>query len=228
MICVKPYHHGNLREALIEAAADLARAKGPDGVVLREVARRTGVSHNAAYRHFDDREALLAEVAAVGMERLEQAMRKHMGAVRAKSPQDRARRRLRASGRAYVVFALTEPGFFEVAFSAKELPQSLTEPDSLAEISEGGEGGDDPRDAGPYALLGSALDELVVAGQLDPQRRTGADVTCWAAVHGFALLNLHGPLREIDEQTRRALLEGLLDTIERGLTLSSAGDPAVG
>ena len=226
---MKPYHHGNLREALIEAAADLARAKGPDGVVLREVARRTGVSHNAAYRHFDDREALLAEVAAVGMERLEQAMRKHMGAVRAKSPQDRARRRLRASGRAYVVFALTEPGFFEVAFSAKELPQSLTEPDVAWPKSPRAARAATTR-ATPDRTRSSARPwtSWSTAGELEPQRRTGADVTCWAAVHGFALLNLHGPLRAIDEQTRAPMLEGLLDTIERGLTLSSAGDPAVG
>jgi AcrR family transcriptional regulator len=211
-VAVKPYHHGNLREALIESAADLARAKGPDGVVLREVARQTGVSHNAAYRHFDDRQALLAEVAAVGMDRLEQSMRKHMSAVRATSPQERAVRRLRASGRAYVQFALAEPGFFEVAFSAKELPPSLASPTDE----------DGPDDAGPYALLGSALDELVEAGVLDPERRTGADVTCWSAVHGFSLLNLHGPLRAIDDKTREVLLEGLLDTIERGLTLTSA------
>jgi AcrR family transcriptional regulator len=213
MSIVKPYHHGNLREALIETAADLARAQGPDGVVLREVARRTGVSHNAAYRHFDDREALLAEVAAVGLDRLEQSMRQHMSAVRAKTPQERARRRLRASGRGYVAFALSEPGFFEVAFSAKEMPQSFSEPETSAVGPGAGQPG-----GGPYALLGSALDELVAAGELDPQRRAGADVTCWAAVHGFALLTLHGPLREVDDKAWHALLEGLLDTVERGLT----------
>ena len=64
------YHHGNLRESLIEAGIELARSQGPDGVVLREVARRAGVSHNAAYRHFADREALLAEIARHGMREL--------------------------------------------------------------------------------------------------------------------------------------------------------------
>jgi AcrR family transcriptional regulator len=216
---VKPYHHGNLREALIEAAADLARAEGPDGVVLREVARRTGVSHNAAYRHFDDREALLTEVAAVGMERLERHMREQMDAVRARNPQDRAIRRLRASGRGYVAFALSEPGFFEVAFSAKQLPDELLP----ADVGVGPPVSSDEESGGPYALLGSALDDLVEVGELEPKRRTGADVTCWAAVHGFALLNLHGPLRALPDDARAPLLEGLLDTIERGLTLRAAG-----
>jgi hypothetical protein len=60
-------------------------------------------------------------------------------------------------------------------------------------------------------------------GELEPKRRTGADVTCWAAVHGFALLNLHGPLRALPDDAREPLLEGLLDTVERGLTLRAAG-----
>src|SRR3954468_3129329 len=115
---VSSYHHGNLRPALVEAAAELARVSGPDGVVLREVARQTGVSHNAAYRHFADRDELLAEVAALGMAQLEQAMRDRLAAVRTRDPVQRARRRLRATGRAYVEFALAEPGMFEVAFAA--------------------------------------------------------------------------------------------------------------
>ena len=68
------YHHGNLRPALVEAAVALAQARGPEGVVLREVARQTGVSHNAAYRHFADREELLAEVADAAMRQLAGAM----------------------------------------------------------------------------------------------------------------------------------------------------------
>ena len=70
----QPYHHGNLRPVLVDTAVELARTTGPDGVVLREVARRAGVSHNAAYRHFDDRAALLAEVSDRAMSDLEQAM----------------------------------------------------------------------------------------------------------------------------------------------------------
>jgi AcrR family transcriptional regulator len=202
---VSTYHHGNLRPALIEAAVELARTGGPDGVVLREVARKTGVSHNAAYRHFADREELLAEVAAVGMAELEQAMRARIATVRTRDPEKRARRRLHEVGRAYVLFALAEPGMFEVAFSARG--------------DAAGSGHHAPAvDAGPYALLNEVLDELVAAGGLAPARRAGADVACWAGVHGFAQLCLRGPLRALPPAERDAALGVTLDVISRGLS----------
>ncbi|MGL5862739.1 MAG: TetR/AcrR family transcriptional regulator [Phycicoccus sp.] len=114
-----PYHHGNLRAALLETGVELAREHGPDGVVLREVARRTSVSHNAAYRHFAHREALLAEIAAFGAAQLETAMVRRLETVPDDAPAPRARRRLREIGRAYVEFALAEPGLFAVSFSAE-------------------------------------------------------------------------------------------------------------
>ncbi|MGL5927641.1 MAG: TetR/AcrR family transcriptional regulator [Dermatophilaceae bacterium] len=117
-----PYHHGNLRAALLEAGVELAREHGPDGVVLREVARRTSVSHNAAYRHFAHREALLAEIAAHGAAQLEAAMVRRLETVPDDAPAPRARRRLREIGRAYVEFALAEPGLFAVSFSAEAHP----------------------------------------------------------------------------------------------------------
>ena len=116
----QPYHHGNLRPVLVDTAVELARTTGPDGVVLREVARRAGVSHNAAYRHFDDRAALLAEVADRAMADLEQAMRTRVDAVAIDDPVARAVERLGETGRAYVEFAIREPGLFEVAFTAPE------------------------------------------------------------------------------------------------------------
>ena len=61
-----PYHHGNLRDALVEAAVDVVREGGPEALSLRELARRVGVSHAAAYRHFADREALVDVVKTLG------------------------------------------------------------------------------------------------------------------------------------------------------------------
>src|ERR1700709_1653961 len=186
---VNTYHHGNLRAALVEAAADLARAKGPDGVVLREVARRTGVSHNAAYRHFADRDALLAEVAALGMERLGPAMHRRLDEVTTTDPKPRTAEQLRAVGRAYVDFALEEPGLFEVAFAGgtEGVPEEPAQTDD-----ETDDVSDDVTEAvaNPYDLLNQVLDACVDAGSVSPDRRPGAEVVCWAAVHGFAVLHL--------------------------------------
>jgi AcrR family transcriptional regulator len=194
------YHHGNLRQALVEEAAELARDRGSDGVVLREVARRVGVSHNAAYRHFADREELLAEVAALGMDRLERSMRRRVAAVRTDDPPARALARLRETGRAYVRFAMDEPGLFEVAFSTP-LPPSHD-------------------DGGPYGVLLAALTELVEVGVLPADRIDGAALSCWSGVHGFAQLFLHGPLRGTTKRQREAMLDQLLDMIETGVGTS--------
>jgi len=203
MAGVNTYHHGDLRNALVVAAADLARSHGPHGVVLREVARRTGVSHNAAYRHFSDRDELLAAVAALAMDQLEDAMLLGLDTVTGSDPGSVARGRLRQVGHAYVTFALDQPGLFEVAFAGHQ--------------PEGDPVGVHPT-GGPDGVLGRVLDELVDAGELTVERRAGADVVCWAAVHGFATLHLRGPLRHTPPNGREPSLRLLLDTVERGLT----------
>jgi AcrR family transcriptional regulator len=199
---VSTYHHGNLRESLIKAGIELARAQGPDGVVLREVARRTGVSHNAAYRHFADREALLGAIAQHGMRELRAAMQREIEAADAEEhPDDRSRAaaRLRATGRAYVDFAVSEPGLFDVAFSAIPDEEGLD------------------ADTDPYDLLTQVLDEGVTAGAVSPDLRPGAEIICWSAVHGFATLHVHGPRSSAPVEERNATLEVMLDHIARGL-----------
>ena len=75
----------------------------------------------------------------------------------------------------------------------------------------------------PFAMLNSALDELVTVGYLDAERRPGAEIGCWAAVHGFALLHLEGPLRGLDPVARDHALAAMLDNVDLGLELTCCG-----
>lgn len=102
------YHHGSLRGAILEAAARMIEKDGVEGLSIREAARRAGVSHNAPYRHFPDRDALLAALAADGMAKL----LKELGS--------RSGRELAGS---YVRFALSRPQLFRVMFSGRRWPE---------------------------------------------------------------------------------------------------------
>jgi AcrR family transcriptional regulator len=196
--CQKPYHHGSLHSALIEASIALAREGGPDRVIVREAARAAGVSHSAAYRHFADREALLAEVSSFARNELAAEMRRRIN--RTKDP----RRRLRAVGTAYIDFALTEPGLFRTAFTSHPATSRDTDDDRAT-------GREDP-----YEVLGQVLDEAQAAGVLDPRRRPGAEIATWSAVHGLAGLLLDGPL-PTSATGIKSSREHVLDLIERGL-----------
>jgi AcrR family transcriptional regulator len=95
------YHHGDLRQTVLETAGKILEKEGLEALSLREIARRTGVSHNAPYRHFPDRDSLLAALAHEGFERLGGAL------------QSRPRREM---GEAYVEFALAHPQRFRLMF----------------------------------------------------------------------------------------------------------------
>ncbi len=203
----KPYHHGSLRSALIEASIALAREGGPDRVILREAARAAGVSHSAAYRHFADREALLAEVARFARSELAAEMRRRVN--RTKDP----RRRLRAVGTAYIDFALAEPGLFRTAFTS----HPATSRDAAEDQATGGGDPSHTTAVGdPYDVLGQVLDEAQAAGLLDPRRRPGAEIAAWSAVHGVAGLLLDGPLPTSPAGIKFSRGQ-VLDLIERGL-----------
>jgi AcrR family transcriptional regulator len=203
----RSYHHGNLREALVEAGVELARSGGPGAVLLRAVSRQAGVSHNAAYRHFANQEDLLAAVGERCMTRLGELMVERSAQVAARAPVRRARARLEAIGRAYIDFARTEPGWFRTAFSSARHDAEGPAADSSAGSAE----------TNPYLILGARLDELVEVGALTPERRRGAEFAAWSAVHGLSSLLLDGPLRDLPEAQIEPAIGVVLGVVNRGL-----------
>lgn len=193
------YHHGDLRAALIAAGLQLTRTGGPEALTIREATRRAGVSPNAAYRHFADREALLGAVAIAIQDRMAQRMLEPVN--RHSSRQSRARKQLRAVGLGYIAFALDEPGWFAVAFFGGSDLSTLA----------------DDHVPPPFRALVAALDAMVDAGVLQPDRRAGAEWPCWSAVHGFAELALRGPLRGVGRADLEALAGRTVDDVISGL-----------
>jgi AcrR family transcriptional regulator len=202
----RPYHHGNLSVALVAAGVELARAGGPDAVSIREACRRVGVSHAAAYRHFPDRDALLGAVADAAMSALAELMEQLIDATDGPDPAAAAEAGLRATGRAYIRFAITQPGLFRTAFARPELHGDplVADPEIAAH--------------GPLGLLSRSLDRLLASGALPPERRPGAEVTAWSAVHGLSMLLLEGPLRGLGPDLRDAQIERVLADVCRGFT----------
>ena len=109
-------HHGNLRQTPIAARVELARVGGRDAVVLREATHQVGVSLNAAYRHFADRDALLADVCDSAQASIARAIEKEFAGIPQGAPTQTAKAQLRAVGTAYVRFALEELGCFARRF----------------------------------------------------------------------------------------------------------------
>lgn len=172
----KPYHHQNLRAALIEAGLAILAEEGAEALTLRAAARRVGVSHNAPYRHFADKEALLAAIAEEGFETLAAAL------ARAVAPYaDDPRRAFEEAGWAYVQFALAHPDHLRVMFSG-------IAPDPQAHPTLGAAG---TRAFGRLVgvIEAAQLAQVFVA---TPARKIA--VAAWAMVHGLALLLTGGQI----------------------------------
>ena len=187
------YHHGALREALVEAGlAILAEGGDPAALSLREAARRAGVSAMAPYRHFPDKEALLAAVAAVGFTRLAARLE----AADAGATGSAA---LVAQGQAYVGFAMAEPALFRLMFGG-----------ALAR-----DGSQKPREGGTaFAILADRVGTMTTAA-----KRETVALHCWAIVHGLASLALDGLIDRDPAVLDRAVREVLAVTVE-GVALS--------
>ena len=162
------YHHGNLREALLEAAVRLIAEVGPTGFTLRELARRAGVSHNAPYRHFRDKDELLAAVAAQGFRELTQAM------LDATESQSTGLDRLKRAGLAYVSFALRRPEHFTVMFDAPIAEANYPECAAAAEEA--------------FRTLVSFVEASQRDRQLPHEDTLPRALAAWSLVHGIAKL----------------------------------------
>lgn len=207
------YHHGDLRHALLQAALKLVARKGVEGFSLREAARTVGVSAAAAYRHFEDRSALLSALAIDGLGRLAGEM--EMAIARAPgAPGTPARivADLVAIGAAYVDFAVANPSHFRVMFGP------WCEHPDLAALPPGVLPGG-ARD--PYQLLVDGLDGMVRAGAITPAAREGAEIACWAVVHGLASLLVEGSI-ELTAAERARTYGVALRTVLLGLGVTPA------
>jgi AcrR family transcriptional regulator len=166
----KSYHHGDLRPALIQAALELLREGGTEALSLRAVTRRAGVSAMAPYRHFPEKEALLASVAAHGFNRLRATLST------ADSNAADAREALAAQGVAYVRFACEDPALFRLMFGAAQ-------PRNYPELGAAGDAA--------YGVLAGR-----VASFCREAERADVALTCWSVVHGLASLLVDGQLRQ--------------------------------
>jgi AcrR family transcriptional regulator len=165
------YHHGDLRSALIEAGLALLADGAAETLSLRELARRTGVSATAVYRHFPDKQALLHALAAEGAERLGQAQAAAMAAAGG------GEAGFAAAGQSYVRFALAHPALFRLMMSA-----------------EAADAGFDDGTSGPNSAMRLLKRSIAELAGPDPLAQRTQAAHAWSLVHGMAMLMLDGHL----------------------------------
>ena len=178
----KPYHHGDLRNALVASGLEVLAEQGAEALNLREVARRAGVSHAAPYRHFADKTALIEAIAEDGFHQLWAAIEK----VSSKHAKD-APHKLLALGLGYVRFAIDHPDHFRVMFTSARDPHANP---SLYAASKTGFG---------------VLVETLRAGQVSGELAKGDPVeqakTLWATMHGLAVLLIDNQIMPYADMT---------------------------
>ena len=199
-----PYHHGDLRRGLIEAAAALLGEDQNWNFSLREVARRAGVSHNAPYNHFADKHDLLAAIATAGF----QELREHM--LTAIDGIDNPKTALIKSGIAYVSFGLENPARYRLMFGSALTPSPGAR-SSLLETAA----------AGSRTVLGEIILRGARAGLFaaSPRKREELEIAilaAWSTVHGLTMLLLDGlagtvvpKTHNVAEKVARAVAHGL-------------------
>lgn len=190
----RPYHHGQLRQALLSAAFELLGTHSPKQLSLREVARHAGVSHAAPYHYFPDKSQLLRALAHQCNVHFYAAQ---AGAV---ASQTDARARLLALGEAYVAFALKHPNAFALMFDPEFCPPSAEDLEAIAIIDQ------------QHGLLENIVKEAQTAGTLPKGQPKLVSAALWSTVHGLAQLVLLGHLpKEMVSQ----ILETLIADIDQ-------------
>jgi len=178
---LRPYHHGNLREALLDAAERILSRKGASGLALRGIARTAGVTHSAAYHHFANREAVLRAVATRGFERLAATLAAGGGS--AAGP-----RGFQEMGVAYVRFAADHPALFRLMFGT-EVAHGRARDSALRAASDGA-----------FGVLLQGVRRLDPAAADAAVRRRA--VAAWSVVHGLAALLLDDQLAVVGLSAR--------------------------
>lgn len=201
------YHHGDLRNALIESALAQIAIAGARAVSLREVARAAGVSHTASYRHFPSKESLLAAIAEQGFVMLGDAV----GAAVQDHPDD-ALAALQASGIAYVEFGVQYPHHLQIMFGG--LIGSQDDHPGLKQAAEG-----------TYERLREAVRNAQRSGHIRAGDERIIALASWAQVHGLALLIAGGqiagengaapPARYLATEVTRLLQSGLAEVSKK-------------
>lgn len=193
-----PYHHGDLRRALIEAASGMLEEGGHEALSLREAARRAGVSHNAPYRHFADRDALLRAIAARGLNELAASMAEARGTGG-----------FRGVGEAYVAFALARPRLFRLMF-ARQSAADRDDPELAAAMQAA------------LKPLSIGFERLAAPGETNATL-----LAAWSVVHGLANLLLDARVDHLtDGMSAPDLTRAVLNAFARGLMAELRRAPA--
>lgn len=178
----KTYHHGDLRAALVAEGLRLVAERDAEALSLREVARGVGVTATSVYRHFPDKQALLAALAREGLDRLAQAQRD------AQAGAGGGKAGFAATGRAYVRFALANPGLFRLIFASPDI--GAVKKDGVLDSDAG------------QLLRANAAAEAKHHGSQDEH---GTTIRAWAIVHGLAMLMLDGQVAPDDGLIERVI-----------------------
>jgi len=188
-----PYHHGALRDALLEAAERVLERDGLSGLTLRAVAREAGVSHAAPTHHFGDLTGLVSELAAIGFRQFNAAM--VAAGATGTSPLQKAL----ARAKAYVAYAQAHPGMYGLMFRTERL--DMTRP-SLCEAANASF-------AGLAGAIGASRQEQISETALSLAQ--AADIArAWSLVHGFTMLLLDGRLTDILDRLPKGTDAGML------------------